>query len=229
MVIMPTTHTIHENIAEHGYALVPANSITPYREYPAQWLNLIAALPDLPPDPSADAAHTRYIRRSSFTFDPLTGEVLPIQRNHDAEADPAPLTPELIANPLLHALIRWDFAQFPIFDQSWQRGTWQVDAHLVSVVVSPDEAAAPLPERVHKNGGAFTAVHLAALDNADGAYVTVYDPDQQPLECFRLNHIMQSYLYDDLNLYHGVTEIRPRDAEHPACRAILRFDFHFYG
>lgn len=229
MVVMPTTQHIHENMAEHGYALVPANVITPFREYPADWLTLTAALPDLPPDPNTEAGHTRYRRQTSFTFNPPTGDITPMP--HDAEALPgvAPLTADLAANPLLHALIRWDFAQFPILDPSWRGGTWQVDVRLISIVVAPEESGTPPAERIIRNGAAFTAVHLAALDNADGAYVTIYDPEQQPLECFRLNHVMHSYLYDDVNLYHGVTAVRRRDGERPASRSVLRFDYHFNG
>jgi hypothetical protein len=103
---------------------------------------------------------------------------------------------------------------------------WRVDVHEILVIAEPNSSAHPTPEGVHRDGAEFVTVHLAVLENADGGLVTVYDDDKLPLESFQLNGIMDSYLFDDSILWHGVTPIVSQDGIRPARRAILTFDYH---
>jgi hypothetical protein len=70
-------------------------------------------------------------------------------------------------------------------------------------------------------------VHLAALENASGGAVSIYNDDRQHLETFRLDHLMHSYLFEDAILWHGASPIVPADGVSRAARGILTFDYHF--
>lgn len=242
MIAAPLDQTINHSLAQNHFALVPAHEVAPLQEYADEWQALAAAYPLLPPDDYLPGgAHYRFRRYDRFHFEPVTGslDLLP-HENYFQSTDInavtggivrqfAPLTPEIAENPFLHALIRWNFAQFPMRHADWGYGAWQVDAHLISVVSTPTEVGHPTPEGVHRDGAEFVTVHLALLDNADGGYVTLYDEAKEPLECFRLNHVMDSYLFEDAVLWHGVASIHPHDEDRPAKRGILTFDYHFLG
>ncbi len=242
MVALPYLNTTQQALSEHGYALVEAETLTPAWEYPEGWTELAAAYPHLPADEYLPGgARYRFRRYDRFHFDPISGalDLLPHQdyfQSTDINAVTggivrkfAPLTPELAANPFMHAMIRWNFAQFPLVDPRWSSGLWQVDAHMIYVVAQPGEHGHPTPEGVHRDGAEFVTVHLAALDNADGGLVTVYDDDKHPLASFQLDHLLHSYLFEDARLWHGVKPITPRDPRQAARRGILTFDYHFLG
>ncbi|QPC82352.1 2OG-Fe dioxygenase family protein [Phototrophicus methaneseepsis] len=235
-----TTHNIRQEIAQQGYSLVTAEEIPLSEEMQSGWEAIRAEYASLPADnflPGGGKYRSR--RYDSFYFQPETGELrlLP-HRNYFQDTDInavtggivrtfEPLTPETIVNPFLRELIRFDFANFPLRDSEQRYGTWQVDVHQIHVVAQPEEISHPTPEGVHRDGAAFVTVHLAQLENADGGLVTVYDDDKQPLESFQLHHILDSYLFEDAILWHGVTPITSRDGVNPAQRGILTFDYHY--
>jgi hypothetical protein len=231
---------IHDDIATRGFALVSADMVEPLHRLRADWDTLRAEYPRLPADEYLPGgARYRYRSYDRFWFDPLSGDLR--QLPHEDYFQPqdinavtggiirkfAPLTPDIAENPFLHALIRWDFEQFPMRAIEWQYQTWQVDVHLIYVVAEPGIEAHPTPEGVHRDGAEFVTVHLAALDNATGGVVSIYDDDKQHLESFQLNHLMHSYLFEDAVLWHGVTPIVPADGVNKAARGILTFDYHF--
>lgn len=237
-----TINMINHDLYERGYTLVTAEDIPPVEEYPEAWAALAAEYPHLPADEYLPGgARYRFRRYDRFHFNPVTGalDLLPHEdyfQGTDINTVTggivrkfAPLTPALAENPFMHAMIRWNFARFPMHNARWETGLWQVDAHLIYVVAQPGESGHPTPEGVHRDGAEFVTVHLAALENADGGIVTVYDDDKQPLESFQLDHLMHSYLFEDARLWHGVTPITPRDPSRAARRGILTFDYHFLG
>jgi hypothetical protein len=239
--MLNTTHSrAHDDLTEKGYALVIAGDIAPLHTYPEAWEALRAEYPRLPADNYLPGgARYRFRRYDRFYFQPVTGElrVLPHEdyfQSTDINTVTGgiirrfePLLPDMVANPFLQALVRWDFEQFPMHQDAWRYEPWQVDVHLIYVVAQPGAEGHPTPEGVHRDGAEFVTVHLAALNNADGGVVTVYDDDKQPLESFHLNHLMHSYLFEDAILWHGVTPLRSIDGVNPAERGILTFDYHF--
>ncbi|MAU12212.1 MAG: hypothetical protein CL607_20490 [Anaerolineaceae bacterium] len=237
---LTTTHqNIYDALAEQGYALVPADAFPFLPELDDAWQAIRDEYATLPPDkflPGGGAY--RFRRYDSFYFHPATGE-LRVMPHEDYFQDTdinavtggivrtfAPLTPETIANPFLQALIRFDFAQFPLNDPAQAQHPWQVDVHQIHVIAQPEGTAHPTPEGVHRDGADFVTVHLAQLENATGGLVTVYDDDKQPLESFQLHNILDSYLFNDAILWHGVTPIHSDDGVNPAQRGIFTFDFH---
>lgn len=235
-----TTHHIKDNIENQGYSLVPASDIPLTPELEHAWADLRTDYETLPADEYLpEKRNYRFRRYDRFRFSPATGQLslLP-HETYFQETDInevtggivrqfAPLLPKTVNNSFLHALIRYDFAQFPLRSAEQQFGTWQVDVHEILVRAEPNSNAHPTPEGIHRDGAEFVTVHLAVLDNADGGFVTVYDDEKQPLESFRLNNILDSYLFDDARLWHGVTPIVSADGIKPAMRGILTFDYHY--
>jgi len=240
MLDIATHSAIHDDIAQRGYSVVPASAIDPVHTHGAFWDALRSEYPLMPADNHLPGnGKYRFRRYDRFYFHPVTGELraLPHEdyfQSTDINAVTggiirrfAPLTPEIIANPFLHEMIRFDFAQFPMHEEAWKTQPWQVDAHMIYVTSEPGAAGHPTPEGVHRDGAEFVTVHLAALDNASGAVVTVYDDNKRPLESFQLDHIMHSYLFEARILWHGVTPLVPANGQTRAARGILTFDYHF--
>ncbi len=69
-------------------------------------------------------------------------------------------------------------------------------------------------------------VHLAELVNANGGEVSIYADDRKLLTSFRLEQVMDSYLFNDVALWHAAAPIQPFDPAHAALRSILTFDYH---
>lgn len=230
---------VAHDLSTQGYSLIAANDITPAAQYPSQMAALLAEYPTLPQDEFLpNGARYRFRRYGRFYFSPLDDELLPLPHvdyMQTKDINPlvggivrkfAPLTPQLVDNAFLHALIRFDFAQFPITAEQ-QRGAWQVDVHLIRIVAGDEAAGEPTPEGIHRDGAQFVTVHLAELENAEGGVATIYDEDRQPLQSFTLGSIMEAYFVNDERVLHGVTPIRPRVTGQQAVRSILTFDYHF--
>lgn len=239
MFQISTTHNIHDEILEKGYSVITADEIPLTDAMRECWEALRAEYPDLPPDNHLpDGGKYRFRRYDRFYFMPHSGELhlLPHEdyfQSTDINAVTGgivrrfePLLPETANNPFLQELIRFDFAQFPLQDVDMQYTPWQVDVHEIYVTADPQAQGHPTPEGIHRDGAEFVTVHLAWLNNAGGGLVTVYDDDKNPLEQFTLKNVLDSYLFNDAILWHGVTPIVSADGIHPAERGILTFDFH---
>ena len=137
----------------------------------------------------------------------------------------APLLDTTFENPFLRELIRFDFHQFPLAE-TMMAGDWEVHAHLIRVRADKEEQGQPTPESIHRDGAEFVTVHLAELVNARGGDVSIYDDDRNLLSTFRLNQVMDSYLFHDKSLWHAAEPIHPIVPGHEAIRSILTFDFH---
>lgn len=237
MPSLTTTEPLRDELASQRYARMSAESFTVSDELRDAWQALQAAYVDMPADAFLpDGGRYRFRRYDRFAFDPTRGalQILPHEDYFQASGINAvtggivrkfaPLTAAMAANPFLHALIRFDFEQFPLTD-SQRRERWQVDVHAIRVVARHGEVGQPTPEGIHRDGAEFVTVHLAELDNALGGTVSVYDDDRTPLAQFTLNSVLDAYMFEDATLWHEAAPIRPA-ADGPAVRSILTFDYH---
>ncbi len=240
MQSITTTHNIQSDISMKGYSLVLAEEMPINDEMVEAWASLREDYPSLPRDEYLpDNGLYRYRRYDSFYFFPATGELelLPhtdyFQSRDINEVTGgitrkfAPLTKETAKNLFLQELIRFDFAHFPLDDPDMQYHPWQVDVHQIYVVANAGAEGHPTPEGVHRDGAEFVTVHLAVIDNADGGMVSIYDDDKNHLESFTLQTVLDSYLFNDAILWHGVKPIQSKDGSNPAKRGILTFDYHY--
>ncbi len=240
MLAISTMQDIRSEIHNTGYSVVPGSHIPMTDDLAQAWEELRAEYPHLPADEFLPGgARYRFRRYDRFYYLPNTGELhlLPHEdyfQGKDINSVTggivrrfAPLTEATVNNPFLHALINFDFEQFPLEDEAMRQNPWQVDVHQIYVKSEPGQIGQPTPEGVHRDGAEFVTVHIAVLHNADGGEVSIYDDEKNLLERFRLEHILDSYLFNDAILWHGVTPIESADGINPAERGILTFDYHY--
>ncbi len=230
-------HDVYGDLLQQHYSLVPASAWDMPPEVWASWQQLQAEYANLPADKflPGNGAY-RFRRYDSFRFVPSLGtlELLPHETYFQGTdinevtggivREFAPLTPTIASNRFLHELIRYDFSQFPI-TEPLPSDEWRVDVHLIRVVAQAGTAGQPTPEGVHRDGAQFVTVHLAELDNVTGGEVSIYDDNKQPITSFTLQNVLDSYLFHDEALWHGVTPIMPT-AGLEGVRSILTFDYH---
>ena len=233
-----STQDIKSELSGQGYSLVRSGDLHVSEELRQAWLSLLIDYADLPADEYLpDGGHYRRRRYGRFLFSPATSELsrLPHQ-DYFQSADInrvtggitrkfAPLLDTSFENPFLQALIRFDFAQFPL-DPAQSRADWEVQTHLIRLTADLGEPAHPTPEGIHRDGAAFVTVHLAELVNAEGGEVSIFDDERRLLTSFRLEEALDSYLFNDATLWHAAEPIRPAAPAHAAIRSILTFDFH---
>jgi len=240
MTHITTTRDIQSDIETKGYSLVLADELPMTEEMSEAWASLREDYRSLPRDEYLpDNGLYRYRRYDSFYFYPETGELELLPHKDYFQSKDInyvtggvvrkfePLIEETAKNLFLHELIRFDFANFPLPDPDMKYHPWQVDVHQIHVVAKVGAEGHPTPEGVHRDGAEFVTVHIAALDNADGGKVSIYDDDKNHLESFTLQNVLDSYLFNDAILWHGVTPITSKDGENPAQRGILTFDYHY--
>lgn len=233
-----TARHIKDEIRQRGYSLLRASELRMSDELRQSWLSLSIDYADLPADEYLPGgARYRFRRYGRFRFSPLTGELARLpHKDYFQSADInrvsggfirkfAPLLDTTFDNPFLRELIRFDFAQFPL-EEAQLKQDWEVQAHLIRVTADFNEQGHPTPEGIHRDGAAFVTVRLAELVNANGGEVSIYDDDRQLLTTFRLEGVLDSYLFNDAILWHAAAPIVPTAAAHGAIRSILTFDYH---
>lgn len=244
MITLPQTlqiqsqHDIYSDLVRDHYSVVKAEDFNLTSDMQQAWESLQRAYSDLPADEFLpDNARYRFRRYDRFWFDPTSNELRLMPHEdyfQNAEINTvtggivrrfAPLTAEIAENPFLHELIRFDFNTFPMSD-AMRQGTWQVDVHLMRVIAQRDVAGQPTPEGVHRDGGVFVTVHIAEINNVEGGEVSIYDDNKQHLTSFTLTDVLDSYLFRDEVLWHGVKPIAPIVGDQ-GVRSILTFDYHY--
>lgn len=239
MQSISTAQHIRSEIDEQGYSVVRAKQLKLSEEMQAEWEALLEDYQSLPRDNYLpDKGLYRFRRYDRFYYLPSTSEVHLLPHEDYFQATDInqvtggmvrqfePMLKNSTQNTFLHDLIRFDFAQFPLANSEMAQDTWQVDVHQVLVTADVGSRGEPTPEGIHRDGAAFVTVHLAVLENAVGGEASVYDDDKNHLASFQLETVLDSYLFNDAILWHGVTPIRSADGEHPAKRGILTFDYH---
>ena len=240
MTNIESTKDIRGEIEQCGYSVLRADDLRISDELRQSWLSLTIDYADLPADEYLPGgARYRFRRYGRFRFSPSDGALSRLPHEDyfpSAEINRvtggiirkfAPLLDTTFSNCFLHELIRFDFAQFPIEDAAQLREDWEVHAHLIRVTADRSEQGHPTPEGIHRDGAYFVTVHLAELVNARGGAVSIYDDDRRLLTTFRLENVLDSYLFDDRMLWHAAEAIFPAAPEHGAIRSILTFDYRF--
>ncbi|UVS81020.1 2OG-Fe dioxygenase family protein [Actinokineospora sp. UTMC 2448] len=131
-----------------------------------------------------------------------------------------PLTQSSVDNPLMNALIEFNYAQFPVAPE-WDADAWEVACHQFRIIATPDEVGEPTPEGIHRDEIDFGAIHLMSRTNVAGGVSLVYDNDRRPIAEFALESRMDTMFWADHDVLHAVTPITPADPRRPAVRDIL--------
>jgi hypothetical protein len=138
--------------------------------------------------------------------------------------DFAPLLPDTMHNPFLHALVRSTFACLPLPDNK-QGGTWEVRAHQIRIVATLEEPGLPAPEGIHQDGTDFLTLHLVRRHNIAGGETTIYDLDRKPIQRYTMREPLDSLILEDPRIMHGVTPVRSADGKAEGTRDLLGVDF----
>jgi len=233
-----TTHDIRKDLETQYYSLIRATELKIPDELRQAWLSLSIDYADLPIDDYLPN-NGKYRRRryGRYYFLPATEELARLPHEdyfQDTDINNvtggivrkfAPLLDTTFENDFLQELIRFDFRQFPVAE-SMLSDPWDVHVHLVRVTANAGEDGHPTPEGIHKDGAEFVTVHLAELVNANGGDASIYDNDKNHLASFRLNQVMDFYVFNDDMLWHKADPITPKSEAHQAIRSILTFDYH---
>jgi hypothetical protein len=132
----------------------------------------------------------------------------------------APLAETSVRNPLLDALIEFNYAQFPVARELGQ-DAWEVACHQFRIIARPGEPGEPTPEGIHRDEIDFGAIHLISRSNVEGGYSKIYDNDKREIASFCLESRMDTLFWADHDVLHATTSIKQIDADSPAIRDIL--------
>jgi hypothetical protein len=140
------------------------------------------------------------------------------------EREFAPLLPNTVKNPFLHALVRSTFACLPLSGNR-QRTKWEVRIHQVRITATPLAPGLPAPEGIHQDGTDFLTLHLVRRHNITGGETTIYDLDRQTIGNRTMLEPLDSLILEDPRIMHGVTPVHSADGKTAGTRDLLGLDF----
>jgi hypothetical protein len=138
--------------------------------------------------------------------------------------DFAPLLPETVHNPFLHALVRSTFGCLPVAPDR-QRTSWEVRIHQIRIVAYPQSPGLPAPEGIHQDGTDFLTLHMIRRRNIAGGESTIYDLSRNPIQSLTLREPLDSVILEDPRIMHGVTPVHCADGQSSGTRDLLGVDF----
>jgi hypothetical protein len=238
-----TTHQgVRRDIADQGFAWIPQTAWSLGPSLERSWQRLCEDWDRLEPDQYlAAGAKFRLRRYGRFSWSPADDALMPLphepyfqpeDENHYAGGivrSFAPMLPDSMHGPFLHALVRSTFACLPL-DPGRQQDLWEVRIHQIRIVASPDQPGLPAPEGIHQDGTDFLTLHLVRRHNVVGGETTIYDLDRQLLQSYTMREALDSFILEDSRIMHGVTPVHSADGQTAGIRDILGVDFiHIAG
>jgi hypothetical protein len=228
---------VRRDVADRGFAWIPraAWSVGPSLE--PHWQRLTGDWDHLEPDRYLEAgAKFRRRRYGRYSWLPAQDALTPLPNEpyfQPEDENPyaggvtrefAPLLPDTVENPFLHALVRLTFACLPI--AAGRRATsWEVRVHQIRIVGLPGEPGFPAPEGIHQDGTDFLTLHLVRRRNVVGADTTIYDLDRKPITTHTMLEPLDSFILEDPRVFHGVTPVYSADGRTAGTRDVVGVDF----
>jgi len=230
--------TLLEQLKSPGFAFVEGNAMRPLLASMgelADWTEFVESWNHLKPDQYL-AAKGRFRRRRHATFSAeADGVVMPephqahfqsLQYN-TLQGDIArwfdPIATPIANGATLRTILQFCHDLFGKAAPSIRR--WHIEVHQFRIEASADTAGEPTPEGSHRDGVDYVLVLLVNRQNIASGTTTIHAPDGRLLGDFTLTHPLDAALIDDHNVYHGVTPVKPFDADQPACRDVLVVTF----
>jgi hypothetical protein len=237
MSLIPSEPEVRHAIARLGFAWLPrpAWSIAP--DLQPHWQRLCEDWDHLEPDRFLkDGATFRLRRYGRYHWSPADDALTPLPAEPYFQPEEeniyaggifrafAPLLPETVDNPFLHALVRSTFACLPL-DAPRRARAWEVRIHQIRIVAAPGKPGRPAPEGIHQDGTDFLTLHLVHRRNVVGGESTIYDLDQKPIQSYIMRETLDSMILEDPRIMHGVTPVFCADGLTPGIRDMLGVDF----
>jgi hypothetical protein len=237
MLLIATDRSARREIAGQGFAWIPRAAWSIGPQLDPHWQRLCEDWDHLELDRHLEhGAKFRLRRYGRYYWSPTSNELMPLP--HEPYFQPvdensyaggiardfAPLLPDTVHNPFLHALVRSTFACLPIADDR-QGKTWEVRIHQIRVVASPKAPGLPAPEGIHQDGTDFLTLHLVGRHNIDGGESTMYDLDRNPIQRRTMQETLDSLILEDPRIMHGVTPVHSADGRTLGTRDLMGVDF----
>jgi hypothetical protein len=231
---------VRESLAGRGFAWIPRAAWSIEPQLQRHWQRLCEDWERLEPDPYlANGAKFRLRRYGRYRWPAAQDVLSPLA--HEAYFQPAeenayaggvarefaPLLPQTVDNPFVHALVRCTFACLPLADER-RRQTWEVRIHQIRIVAAPGDPGLPAPEGVHQDGTDFLTLHMVGRRNVTGGESTIYDLERRPVARYTMRQPLDSMILEDPRVMHGVTSVHSADGQTPGTRDLLGVDF-LYG
>ena len=237
MELIPNSPKVRCDLVDHGFAWVPRADWSLGPRWEPHWQRLREDWDDLEPDRFlAQGATFRRRRYGRYYWAPREQELLPLPlapyfqpetENTYAggiSRDFAPLRPDTVQNPLLHALVRTTFDCLPVADDG-NKGIWEVRIHQIRIMATPLDPGLPAPEGIHQDGTDFLTLHLVRCQNIEGGESTIYDRERRPIQHFTMREPLDSMILEDPRIMHGVTPVVSADGRTVGIRDMLGIDF----
>ncbi len=97
--------------------------------------------------------------------------------------------------------------------------------HQIRTVATAVESGEPTPEGIHHDENDFVWIHLIKRKNITGGASGIYSNDQKLLASCTLHKNMDSIVFWDPKVMHGVTSMHPKDLTKNAIRDVLLICF----
>ena len=237
MTLMAPSPGVVASITERGFAVVRGTELR-FPGLEDAWQKLTDDWMHLETDAyMADGGRYRLRRFGRFFFVPATSELLRLPHatvfqsryvNNFAggiHRNFAPLRDATFENPLLLALVRFDFSCFEVAEPARLSAPWEVWIHQIRIRTDDDTAVLPAPEGIHHDGHDFIAMHLVKRQNVRGGRSTLYDNAKKEVHSCMLENPLDTIYANDHQVMHAVEPIRPAVKGLPAERDILIIDF----
>lgn len=228
-------------LAGQGFVRFEADQTTALLgpEATADWKTFADSWNDLPLDGfMADGG--RYRRRRFAAFSAAPGQVArkPHQPHWQSrDYNPLnggvqrwfePVTDAIAEHPVTQGIIRAGLELFHPITADPPAGPpviWHVELHQFRIEALAGEAGLPTPEGAHRDGVDWVIVMLVDRQNVDSGVTDIHAPGGTRLGSFTLTAPGDAVFLDDHRVLHGVTPIRPLDAQRPALRDVLVVTF----
>jgi hypothetical protein len=237
MQLIPIDQEVRRDIARQGFAWIPRASWSISPQLEPHWQRLCEDWHHLELDRYlAEGGKFRLRRYGRYYWSPATDVLAelphkpyfqPEDENLYAggiEREFAPLLPDTVHNPFLHALVRSTFACLPVGGDR-QDATWEVRIHQIRIVASVKVPGLPAPEGIHQDGTDFLTLHLVRRHNIVGGETTIYDLERKPIQRHTMRETLDSLILEDPRIMHGVTPVHPADGQTLGTRDLLGVDF----
>ncbi len=182
----------------------------------------------------SDGGHYRYRRYSVFKWAVKTEslELLPHEPHYQStyrnnmnggiNRNFEPLKKTTIDNPIIKNII--SFVSDLISSNTQKQ--WRIQAHQFRIEANKDEIGKPTPEGIHRDGADFILIMVLKRHNITGGVNHIYDDDKRLVFGGILENTGDAVLIDDRQVWHGVSEIYPKDDSDSCYRDVLVLTFH---
>lgn len=141
--------------------------------------------------------------------------------NGDVQRWFEPMEDAIADSPMMRRLLRGATMCFEGAGENALATEWHVELHQFRVETTAHEQGRPTPEGMHRDGVDWVLVMLIDRLNAAEGVTEIQIAGRPEIDRFILAAPGDAVLLDDHRVMHGVTPIRPIDADLPAYRDVF--------